>query len=613
MADTPRTKARKWLAGDDAVSPPVKGKRAIGVSGFASTSASQPLKQAVKPTALQTEKPKKKSSFWAQVERAKKADQEEDDLEDAMAVDAQGDAESMADVSEVMDPSPVKGYSGGNTQANGNGNGYVKGKGKQRQLIDLFTEAYGNDEVAEDEDQVEDDGLPRQSQRAAPTVVIVKKKVAASSFFSAPASTSTASSAATTKSKPFQSTTTPSLSPFASRPSSSSSVSTKATAHPRPAPKKRSSTAAALAPFDRFNDGEEASSSGTLGVPSRVKSREPSPTVAMNPVKESEANNFKKDTSLPSQQPPKRPRTHDTDPASDLPAPLASARGESTSGPSRPPRHTRSPMKSSGRMPESFTTEIEDEDGKRVQLQINDYNPFNAGAALASPRKAKAPGGVIKSKGRAVDLDGDGMRESTEGSTGPEVDVGDTEAEDDEAEAYELRDFSDEYEEYREDESRFITSTTNGTNTQRPFHSSRSRSSTPLPQSLDNPDSSLDPELVSLLSLRTSPVKNRLAKLHKKRDETVNALLQEPTYLLAKKKELERKGLEDLEEDEDVQRSKGEDGDDTNEYNQDFGVEGARHVGEDEEQARERSDDDWASEPEGWKDLGDGEMDEMDL
>lgn len=117
---------------------------------------------------------------------------------------------------------------------------------------------------------------------------------------------------------------------------------------------------------------------------------------------------------------------------------------------------------------------------------------------------------------------------------------------------------------------------------------------------------SLDVDLVSLLSLRSSPVKNRLAKLHKKRDETVKALLREPTYLIAQKREKQKKGLEDLDDDDawlPQRRPGGE---------EDFeDIHPSGGMPDEAEVFAEASDDDWASEPEGWKDLGDGEMDDL--
>lgn len=86
----------------------------------------------------------------------------------------------------------------------------------------------------------------------------------------------------------------------------------------------------------------------------------------------------------------------------------------------------------------------------------------------------------------------------------------------------------------------------------------------------------LDTDLAAILSLRSSPIKKTAQKREKERDKRVKELLMDP----GSKKEA--KGLMDL-------------------------AEAAGSEGE-EEQAAEGSDDDWASDAEGWKDLGDGEM-----
>lgn len=159
---------------------------------------------------------------------------------------------------------------------------------------------------------------------------------------------------------------------------------------------------------------------------------------------------------------------------------------------------------------------------------------------------------------------------------------------------YETRDLSDEYEEYQP-KRRSLTPATQA-------QEGREASSAPL-------DESLDPDLVSLLSLKASPVKNRLARLHKKREDTYRKLLLEPTYVMESKREI--KGLEDLEEEERRRREEefGEltERQWTSELAEDDSFSKKALVdGEQEEQ----SDDDWASEPEGWKDLSDGEMPE---
>lgn len=161
---------------------------------------------------------------------------------------------------------------------------------------------------------------------------------------------------------------------------------------------------------------------------------------------------------------------------------------------------------------------------------------------------------------------------------------------------YETRELSDEYDEFKPKRRSLTPASTLA-------HEGREASSAPL-------DDSLDPDLVSLLSLKASPVKNRLARLHKKREDTYRKLLLEPTYVMEAKREI--RGLEDLEEEE-RRRREEEFGEVTERQwtsetagDDPFGSQKAHVNGEQEEQ----SDDDWASEPEGWKDLSDGEMPE---
>lgn len=155
---------------------------------------------------------------------------------------------------------------------------------------------------------------------------------------------------------------------------------------------------------------------------------------------------------------------------------------------------------------------------------------------------------------------------------------------------YDTRDLSDEYDEYKP-RRRSMTPAMHSQNT-------RESSTAPL-------DESLDPDMVSLLSLKASPVKNRLARLHKKREDTYRKLLLEPTYIMETKRRIT--GLEDLEEEEERKRQAEleEAGTDPS-WNSELPDEDPTNVlgGGHEEQ----SDDDWASEPEGWKDLSDGEM-----
>lgn len=159
---------------------------------------------------------------------------------------------------------------------------------------------------------------------------------------------------------------------------------------------------------------------------------------------------------------------------------------------------------------------------------------------------------------------------------------------------YETRDLSDEYEEYKP-RPRSVTPAQDS-------HAKANASAIPL-------DDSVDPELVSLLSLKASPVKNRLAKLHKKREETYRKLLLEPTYIMETKRQIT--GLEDLEDEERRKREEETDNFEeqtwTTELEDDYIGPRKAQLDEDHE---EQSDDDWASEPEGWKDLSDGEMPE---
>lgn len=88
---------------------------------------------------------------------------------------------------------------------------------------------------------------------------------------------------------------------------------------------------------------------------------------------------------------------------------------------------------------------------------------------------------------------------------------------------------------------------------------------------------SVPASMLSILSLRSSPIKKTSLLREKQRDLRIQKLLQDPTL------RRQHKGLSDL-VDEDLNRSRRE----------------------------AESDDDWASEAEGWKDLGDGDMDDWD-
>lgn len=141
-----------------------------------------------------------------------------------------------------------------------------------------------------------------------------------------------------------------------------------------------------------------------------------------------------------------------------------------------------------------------------------------------------------------------------------------------------------------------------------PQNSARTKAMHDVPASPDRRSQSpeevtVDANLLELLSLRSSPVKKRLNKLHAKRDQTFKALLQEPTYVLARKREQEAKGLEDL-----ADEAEGEDAAYEEQSDDEQGAQSRRSRANEVE----GSDDDWDSDPEGWKDLGDGEMDDLD-
>ncbi|KAK4052396.1 hypothetical protein OIV83_002198 [Microbotryomycetes sp. JL201] len=95
----------------------------------------------------------------------------------------------------------------------------------------------------------------------------------------------------------------------------------------------------------------------------------------------------------------------------------------------------------------------------------------------------------------------------------------------------------------------------------------------------------LPDELASILNLRTSPVKKTLRQREREKLNKVRGLLREPGF------NKKRTGLLEL-EDEDIQGANGD---------------GPTIA---EKQVEMPSDDDWESDVEGWKDFGDGEMDD---
>ena len=207
------------------------------------------------------------------------------------------------------------------------------------------------------------------------------------------------------------------------------------------------------------------------------------------------------------------------------------------------------------------------------------------------PKRDLKQADIAITKASASETSDAGTSTSANRESEAEPDIEEEEVDDN----YELRDMV-EYEPYDPHSRRSATPAVSAE-----AHNRRSVSTVP---EVDEP---LDPQLVSLLSLKTSPVKNRLAKLHKKRDDTVQKLLQEPTYLIAQKKALATQGLEDLEDDQHLSRKNRPD-----EMN-DTQEEAEQSEDEAVQKLAENSDDDWASEPDGWKDLGDGEMDYDDL
>lgn len=212
-----------------------------------------------------------------------------------------------------------------------------------------------------------------------------------------------------------------------------------------------------------------------------------------------------------------------------------------------------------------------------------------AGPSDRSKRLRKDPAPLNNETERESDTMQDDTADSYDEAYDSEV-LAAIEAEDDD---YDTRDLSDEYEEYKPRRRSVTPAMLSQTQ--------REASAVPL-------DQSLDPDLVSLLSLKASPVKNRLAKLQKKREDTYRKLLHEPTYLMESKKQI--KGLEDLEEEERRKREEAMEAAAEPAWTTDLFEDEAMgtHKALDNAEDGEQSDDDWASEPEGWKDLSDGEM-----
>ncbi|CAD6569346.1 MAG: hypothetical protein CYPHOPRED_003295 [Cyphobasidiales sp. Tagirdzhanova-0007] len=515
VADTPRTKARKWLEGDS-VSPPVKLTKKTQIQN------GEALDSQLQIQSFVTQRPPEKiasslgasgGGFWEQLEEARKSD---DKTEVSMRVDARTTAPGKGEMSNmwaagsteedddsILAPSPAK------PLMNGKGNG----KGKQRNIIDLCND---EDTVPSDEEEdAADDYLARKSVSHR-SFTADGKLPAVSSFPPYTGATMESARDPFCKAK-IASTCPPSRSSHNLYVPASSSVSQRK-------PKKRTSTAAALTPFDTLEKeaGRDESVSKSLAG---QRSRQ-----------------------------------------------LASAEGVRAGLGTVTKNSKPLPEKKRARR-EKDAQEKASNEGKQERMQETDRP--TADETVLSEADLDAVAAVM-----AMETEDDSaLREIVE-------EIGD-----DYDSEYELRDLSDEYEGYVYSRSDRLSK--NGPDYGSLSQSSRSSSLAPATATVE-----LDSQLISLLSLNASPVKNRLAKLHKKRDATVRAILQEPTFLMAKSKDEQRKGLEDLEDEDEVVKELRD---------------GERGLGiadvDLDKMENENSDDDWASDPEGWKDLGDGEMD----
>ncbi|GAA93856.1 uncharacterized protein L969DRAFT_15007 [Mixia osmundae IAM 14324] len=106
-------------------------------------------------------------------------------------------------------------------------------------------------------------------------------------------------------------------------------------------------------------------------------------------------------------------------------------------------------------------------------------------------------------------------------------------------------------------------------------------------------DPAVPSDLVELLSLRASPLKARRQKLIAERDAKISRILQEPSITQRERLARERSGLADLADDTQAPSAYHHDASDPDEIQHDSG-----------------QDDDWESEPEGWKDLD--RLDDLD-
>jgi hypothetical protein len=445
-ADTPRTKAAKWLQGESVTPPKKVSKMSQSEQALQSAKGNAPgeVSAAQKATSGNS------ASFWTEMEKLKRQDSAL--IDDYMATDMEKGMDHNED-DDVLAPSPVKPIKAG-----------VKvNKGKQRDIAGMFDLL----------------GASESSQKAKPTNGAASLAGNAKSQGRDSSSASRDTDVFASTSTSFFSSTNP-LPPRIARSRSPSSGPGVSNGKPAKS-KKRTSTLAALQPFDALADESDEDNEEKT----RLRVEKNKEEVILNALQE---------------EGPDKPK----------------------SKPSRGGKR----LRSEARAPKPMDQEKED-------IRTVD-------------REAKAPDQPIDDEALAEEDD------------------------------YDIRDLSDEYESYSS-RKMLEEDTTESTADE------------------DALDASIDPNLVSLLSLRTSPVKNRLSRLHKKRDETVSKLLLEPTYLMKEKKEKERKGLEDLSDEEIpgevLHQSDNETKDDV---------------------LAAASDDDWASEPEGWKDLGDGEMDGLD-
>ena len=499
LADTPRTKAKKWLEGDN-VSPPVKLSKGNFAKGI---EVQDNTLQEVPEHGGRKKQPQKRinahpgaaggseGGFWELLDKARQSDNKE---EVSMELDAHesldGHAEWMREKriqvtvedEDIIGPSPVK------PLVNGKG----KGKATKRQLVDLFIGEQGSHGAEQEDRQAPSTRRHLPSHTSKSSEMVASK---GGKFFSASIPPGTSGS----KDLPVRITVRS---------------------------KKRSSNAAALAPFDQLQeeDGQDETASKLL------------PEKRLHHMSERDRPGVNKKVGQEVKRARKKKESEEK-------------------------LRDSSEQKADG----MHNTIIAEKSG----LSNADLDAAALEMALEAEDEA-----VLRAM---AEEEGDGDESATQDD-------------------YDVRNLSDEYEGYVHSRSKPLKTFHPGNGEQ--HHQSTRASSNTLEANTE-----LDPELVSLLSLRTSPVKNRLGRLHKKRDETVRAILQEPTFVMSKKKQEQRKGLEDLE--------------DEGEYTAGAEIASGDNLKDDRASQDEKelfdSDDDWASEAEGWKDLGDGEMDSPDI